>query len=141
MQIVQCRIWLGDITKPGDIIIEFWEKTIQLHGIFHGLKITNWYTRDKGCFDLFYCLYVGFWTLTIFATCMPNWDDSDRIFKQIILVTSKAEEKIQKLYFYYSGNFDENMRRPHERDPPRIRGVIWADCLATRYLVEVPTSH
>ena len=51
-------------------------------------------------------------------------DKSDRIFKQIILVTSKAEEKIQKLYFYYSGNFDENMRRPHERDPPRIRGVI-----------------
>ena len=141
MQIVQCRIWLGDITKPGDIIIEFWEKTIQLHGIFHGLKITNWYTRDKGYFVLFYCLCVGFWTFWIFATCMPNWDKSDRIFKQIILVTSKAEEKIQKLYFYYSGNFDENMRRPHERDPPRIRRVIWADCLATRYLVEVPTSH
>ena len=72
---------------------------------------------------------------------MPNWDKSDRIFKQIILVTSKAEEKIQKLYFYYSGNFDENMRRPLERDPPRIRGVISVDCLATRYLVEVPTSH
>ena len=44
--------------------------------------------------------------------------------KQVILATSKAEEKIQKLYFYYSGNFDENMRRSHERDPPRIRRVI-----------------
>ena len=39
-------------------------------------------------------------------------------------MTLKAEEKIQKPYFYYSGNFDENMRRPHERDPPRIRTVI-----------------
>ena len=44
--------------------------------------------------------------------------------KQVILATSKAEEKIQKFYFYYSGNFDENMRRSHERDPPRIRRVI-----------------
>ena len=97
-----------------------------MQGTFHGLKITNWYTRDKGCFDLFYCLYVGFRTLRVFATCveLPNSDKSDRIFKQIILVTSKAEERIRKLYFYYSGNFDKNMRRPHGRDPPRIRRVI-----------------
>ena len=113
-------------TKPGDITIEFWEKAIQLHGTFHGSKITNWYIREKVCFDLFYCLCVGFWTLRVFATCveLPNWDKSDRIFKQIILITSKAEEKIQKLCFYYPGNFDENMRRPHERDPPKIRRVI-----------------
>ena len=25
--------------KPGDIIKEFWEETIQFHGTFHGLKI------------------------------------------------------------------------------------------------------
>ena len=120
MQIVQCRVWSGDIT------IEFWEKAIQLHGTFHGLKITNWYTRDNGCFDLFYCLCVGFRTLGVFAACveLPNWDKLDRILQQIILVTSKAEENIQKLYFYYSGNFDENMRMPHERDPHGIRRVI-----------------
>ena len=28
--------------KPGDISKEFWEKAIQFHGTFHGLKITNW---------------------------------------------------------------------------------------------------
>ena len=28
--------------KPGDITKEFWEKPIQFHGTFHGLKITNW---------------------------------------------------------------------------------------------------
>ena len=27
--------------KPGDIIKELWEKVIQFHGTFHGLKITN----------------------------------------------------------------------------------------------------
>ena len=97
-----------------------------MHGTFEGLKSTNWYTQDKGYIDLFYCLCVGFRTLRVFATCVefPNWDKSDRIFNQIILVTSKEEEKIQKLYFYYSGNCDENMRRPHERDPSRIRRVI-----------------
>ena len=97
-----------------------------MHGNFHGLKITNWYTRDNGCFDLFYCLCVDFRTLGVFATCveLPNWDKSDRIFQQIIFVTSKAEENIQKLYFYYSGNFDENMRMPHQRDPRRIRRVM-----------------
>ena len=58
------------------------------------------------------------------ASELPNWDKSDKIFKQIILVTSKAEEKIQKLYFYFFCNFDENMRRPPEKDPPRIRKVI-----------------
>ena len=87
------------------------------------MKIKNWYTRDKGCFDLFYCLCVGFRPLGVFATCveLPYSEKSDRIFKQIILVTSKGEGKIQKLYFCYSGNFDENMRRPHERNSLRIR--------------------
>ena len=28
--------------KPGDATKEFWEKVIQFHGTFHGLKITNW---------------------------------------------------------------------------------------------------
>ena len=27
--------------KPGDITKGFWEKAIQFHGTFHGLKITN----------------------------------------------------------------------------------------------------
>ena len=79
------------------------------------------------------------------ASELPNWDKSDRIFNQIILVTSKAEEKIQKLYFHYSGNFDENTKRPHERDPPRIRRVIkkYISKLfeLTAWHLEVPTSH
>ena len=29
--------------KPGDITKEFWEKAIQFHGTFHGLKIKSWY--------------------------------------------------------------------------------------------------
>ena len=58
------------------------------------------------------------------ASELPNWDKSNKIFKQIILVTSNAEEKIQKLYFYFFCNFDENMRRTHEKDPPRIRRAI-----------------
>ena len=28
--------------KLGDITKELWEKVIQFHGTFHGLKITNW---------------------------------------------------------------------------------------------------
>ena len=58
------------------------------------------------------------------ANELPNWDKSNKIFKQIILVTSNAEEKFQKLYFYFFCNFDENMRRTHEKDPPRLRRVI-----------------
>ena len=58
------------------------------------------------------------------ASELPNWDKSEKIFKQIILVTSKAEEKIKKLYFHFFGNFYENMRRLPEKDPPRIRRVI-----------------
>ena len=48
------------------------------------------------------------------ASELPNWDKSNKIFKQIILVTSNAEEKIQKLCFYFFCNFDENMRRAHK---------------------------
>ena len=44
------------------------------------------------------------------ASELPNWDKSNKIFKQIILVTSNAEEKIQKLCFYFFCNFDENMK-------------------------------
>ena len=29
--------------KPGGITKKFWEKAIQFHGAFHGLKITKWY--------------------------------------------------------------------------------------------------
>ena len=37
---VSCLIrWYN---KPGDLTKEFWEKAIQFHGTFHGLKITNW---------------------------------------------------------------------------------------------------
>ena len=41
--------------KLCDITKEFWEKAIQFHGTFHGLKITNWckkipcYMRDSTC--------------------------------------------------------------------------------------------
>ena len=31
--------------KPGDIAKEFWWKTIQFHGNFHGFKIINWTTN------------------------------------------------------------------------------------------------
>ena len=55
------------------------------------------------------------------ASELRNWDKSNKIFKQIKLVTSNAEEKIQKICFYFFCNFDENMRRTHEKDPPRIR--------------------
>ena len=58
------------------------------------------------------------------ASDLPNWDKSEKIFRQIILVASKAEGQNQKPCFYYFGNFDENMRRPHEKDPPTIRRVI-----------------
>ena len=58
------------------------------------------------------------------ASELPNWDKSNKIFKQIILVTLNAEEKIQKIYFYFFCNFDKNMRRTHEKDPPRIRRAI-----------------
>ena len=58
------------------------------------------------------------------ASELPNWDKSDKIFRQIILVASKAEGQNQKPCFYYFGNFDENMRRPHEKDPPRIGRLI-----------------
>ena len=58
------------------------------------------------------------------ASKLPNWDKSNKIFKQIILVTLNAEEKIQKIYFYFFCNFDKNMRRTHEKDPPRIRRAI-----------------
>ena len=57
------------------------------------------------------------------ASELPNWDKSDKIFKQIILVTSKAEEKIPKLHCYYFGNFHENVGRPHEKNPPTVRRV------------------
>ena len=30
------------ILQTGDITKKFWEKAIQFHGTFHGLKITNW---------------------------------------------------------------------------------------------------
>ena len=33
--------------KPGDITKEFWEKAIQFHGTFHGLKITSWAVWNK----------------------------------------------------------------------------------------------
>ena len=58
------------------------------------------------------------------ASELPNWDKSDKIFRQIILVASKAEGQNQKLGFYYFDNFDENMRRPHKKDPSTIRRVI-----------------
>ena len=32
------------LIKPRDMTKEFQQRAIQLHGTFHGLKITNWYT-------------------------------------------------------------------------------------------------
>ena len=43
--------------KPVEITKLFWEKAIQIHGTFHGLKITNWYSelsifrREKASVD------------------------------------------------------------------------------------------
>ena len=33
--------------NPGDITKEFWEKALQFHKTFHGLKITNWIYETK----------------------------------------------------------------------------------------------
>ena len=57
------------------------------------------------------------------ASELPNWDKSDKIFNQITLLTTKAEEKIPKLHCYYFGNFDENVRRLHEKNPPTASRV------------------
>ena len=36
------RYWEFSLyNKPGDLKKEFWEKAIQFHGTFHGLKITD----------------------------------------------------------------------------------------------------
>ena len=35
--------------KPDDTTKEFWEKAIQFHGTFHGLKITNWEYQITCC--------------------------------------------------------------------------------------------
>ena len=44
MQVVQDRVQSGGrYNKPGNITKEFWEKAIQFHGTFHGLKNTNWF--------------------------------------------------------------------------------------------------
>ena len=37
--------------KPGDKTKEFWEKAIQFHGTFHGLKITNCIVVALFCFS------------------------------------------------------------------------------------------
>ena len=42
-------IWYN---KPGDVTKEFWEKAIQFHKTFHGLKIANWYGNHKRSFNL-----------------------------------------------------------------------------------------
>ena len=38
------------VIKPGDTMKEFQLKAIQIHGTFHGLKITNWFSQ-KPCFS------------------------------------------------------------------------------------------
>ena len=88
-------------------------------------KVKNIYSRQRLLrFILLPLCRFSHTTYLQHASELPNWDKSNKIFKQIILLTSNAEEKIQKLYFYFFCNFDENMRRTHEKDPPRIRRAI-----------------
>ena len=37
--------------KPGDITKEFWQKAVQFHGTFHGLKITSWHFALRALCD------------------------------------------------------------------------------------------
>ena len=88
-------------------------------------KVKNIYSRQRLLRFILLPLCRFSYTVNLqHATELPNWDKSNKIFKQIVLVTSNAEEKIQKLYFYFFCNFDENTRRTHEKDPPRIRRAI-----------------
>ena len=78
-------------------------------------KVKNIYSRQRLLrFILLPLCRFSHTTYLQHASELPNWDKSNKIFKQIILLTSNAEEKIQKLYFYFFCNFDENMRRTHK---------------------------
>ena len=85
-------------------------------------KVKNIYSRQRLLRSILLPLCRFSYTAYLqHASELRNWDKSNKIFKQIKLVTSNAEEKIQKIYFYFFCNFDENMRRTHEKDPARIR--------------------
>ena len=63
--------------KPGDITKEFWEKAVQFHGTFHGLKITNWKDFE---FDIKHAVkndYLLFWKYII-------WERSSSFFCKTI---------------------------------------------------------
>ena len=45
-------------SKPGVITKEFWEKAIQFHGTFHGLKITSWFVFAEIHIFLFKYKYI-----------------------------------------------------------------------------------
>ena len=139
----------GDITRPDEITTKFWilRKRYSVPRDFSWIdnyKLIYWRQRLLRFILLPLCRFSDTDYLH-HASKLPNWDKSDRIFKEIILVTSKAEEKIQKCYFHYSGNFDKNTKRPHEGDPPRIRRVIKKYKSKLFELIawhlEVPTSH
>ena len=78
-------------------------------------KVKNIYSRQRllRFIELPFCRFLHTAYLK-HGSELRNWDKSNKIFRQIILVTSNAEEKIQKLYFYFFCNFDENMRRTHK---------------------------
>ena len=88
-------------------------------------KVKNIYSRQRllRFIELSFCRFLHTAYLQ-HGSELRNWDKSNKIFRQIILVTSNAAEKIQKLYFYFFCNFDWNMRRTHEKDLPRIRRAI-----------------
>ena len=104
---------------------QFNSKCKKFYPVCKNLFKVKKYTRDKGCFNLFYCLCVGFRTLLICSMrvgCQIEINQTKFSNRQYL--ASKAEEKIQKLHFYYFGNFDGNIRRLHEKNLRRIRRVI-----------------
>ena len=60
--------------KPGDLTKEFWEKAIQFHGTFHGLKITNWNLIKITIFVIFSIHPIKF-----FLSRVPDWPFPARI--------------------------------------------------------------
>ena len=57
--------------KPGDVRKEFWEKAIQFHGTFHGLKITNCKAAKS-----FFCRNLELWVFIFTKGSINPWDVS-----------------------------------------------------------------
>ena len=92
--------------KPGDITKEFWEKTIQFHGTFHGLKITKWiklrqiyFERAPGKTNLVFPFYF----LSGFSLTLPN--DSRKIQMTIRSLKTYFQINVLKLNFVFKVEF------------------------------------